>query len=59
MRNRYRIVRDAYAGYEVQVKYWFFPVIWIQINGTNTSSTLEVAKIKMELHKEGNVCYEE
>ena len=30
-KNKYRIVTDNYAGYEAQVKYWWFPFIWIQI----------------------------
>lgn len=35
MRRRYRIVRDNYAGFEVQVWRWWLP-IWIQAGGTNT-----------------------
>lgn len=59
MKNRYRIVSDRYLGYEVQVKYWFFPIMWIQINGTNTSATLDRAKEKMELNRKGNAYYKE
>lgn len=38
----YRIVRDAYAGYEVQTWRWWFP-IWIQ-GWTNTHFTKEAAE---------------
>lgn len=42
MSNRYRIIRDGYAGYEVQVWRWWFP-FWIQ-PVTNTHSTVESAE---------------
>lgn len=29
-KNCYRIVKDNYLGYEVQIKRWFFPFIWFQ-----------------------------
>lgn len=38
-----RIVKDAYAGYEVQVKRWWFP-FWVQANFTNTHSSIERAE---------------
>lgn len=38
----YRIVTDAYAGYEVQRRWRWFP-FWIQV-GTNTHSTIEKAE---------------
>jgi len=38
MRRRYRIVRDRYAGFEVQVWRWWLP-IWMQAGGKNTHST--------------------
>jgi hypothetical protein len=41
--KRYRIVRDNYAGYEVQCWRFWFPV-WIQCNLTNTHSTIEAAR---------------
>jgi len=41
-RTRYRIVADSYCGYEVQVRYWWFP-IWIQ-DRINTHSSIEKAK---------------
>lgn len=55
--NKYRIVIDSYAGYEAQVKRWWFPV-WMQIDGINTSSTLDKAKEWINCHK-GVVVYEE
>jgi hypothetical protein len=44
MKNSYRVVSDNFEGFEAQVKYWWFPFIWIQIprsiyNG-NTHRTL-------------------
>lgn len=33
MRNRYRIVSDNYLGYEVQIKFWYFPFMWFQCHG--------------------------
>lgn len=53
-RNRYRIVADNYAGYEVQVKRWWFPV-WIQKGFVNTFCTIERAR---DYAKTGNT-YEE
>lgn len=52
MKTRYRIVTDAYAGYEAQVKYWWTP-FWIEIR-TNSFGSVEEAeeftkgKIEME-----------
>lgn len=31
-KNRYRVVGDAYLGYEAQVKFWWFPVYWFQLS---------------------------
>lgn len=42
MRNRYRIVRDNYAGYEVQVWRWWLP-FWVQPT-INTHSTVDGAE---------------
>lgn len=33
-RNKYRIVRDEYAGFAVEVRRWWFP-IWLR-DGINT-----------------------
>ena len=40
--RKYRIVQDSYAGYECQVWRIWFP-FWVQMNLTNTHSTLERA----------------
>lgn len=45
--KRARIVRDNYAGYEVQVWRWWFP-FWLQAwntGPTNTHSTIERAEL--------------
>lgn len=41
--KRYRIVSDAYAGFEVQEWAWWWP-FWTQI-GINTHSTIEDARM--------------
>ena len=41
-KNRYRIVRDNYLGYEVQVKSWWLP-FWRQ-GITNTHDSVEKAE---------------
>lgn len=52
MKNKYRVVDDKYSGFEVQVKFWWFPVLFFQCAGeypfTNTHPTLEKAKEFME-----------
>lgn len=40
---RYRIVRDAYLGYEVQIWRWWWP-FWVQAGFTNTHPTVERAE---------------
>jgi len=42
-KTRYRIVKDNYAGYEAQVKYWWWP-FWIQMNCINTHSSIDKAE---------------
>jgi hypothetical protein len=39
----YRIVRDNYAGYEVQARRWWFP-FWVQCDFSNTHTTIERAE---------------
>lgn len=36
MKNKYRVMPDMFAGFEIQIKRWWFPV-WIQL-GVNTFS---------------------
>ena len=50
-KNYYRVVTDNYSGYEAQVKFWWFPLIWFQCYYTNTNSSLEEAKKVIERHK--------
>ena len=46
-KNKYRIVTDAYNGFECQKKRWWFPV-WLQMDFSNTHVTLEKAKAYIE-----------
>lgn len=52
--SRYRIVTDAYAGYEVQKWRWWFP-FWVECHSrgyfANTHSSVEKAKKFIEWHK--------
>lgn len=67
MKNKYRIVRDSWAGYEVQYRLWWFPFMWIQCPSSpgklaNTFANIEEAKKLIERHKSGycdHVVYEE
>lgn len=57
MVRQYRIVRDGFSGFEVQVRHWWFP-IWLQCGGpfgVNTHSTLEKAKQYVLNHARGAV----
>jgi hypothetical protein len=60
--TKYRIVRDVYAGYEVQKWRIWFP-FWMQCGsrGTliNTHMSVEKAKEFIEWHKKNNVVWEE
>ena len=42
MKKKYRIVTDKYAGYEVQVKTWYWP-FWVEL-GINTFTSIEHAR---------------
>lgn len=47
MKNKYRIVRDSYCGYEVQVKRWWLPIwsaIGVRGHFTNTHVSIEDAE---------------
>ena len=58
MENKYRIVEDAFSGYEAQIKYWWLPFLWIEMSEpgyfSNTWSSLDRAKefIISSTHKE-------
>lgn len=43
MKARYRIVRDGYAGYEVQAWRWWLP-FWTQVGFCNTWLSIEQAE---------------
>jgi hypothetical protein len=59
VKNKYRIVRDDYAGYEAQVRFWYFPFWWFQLDatgrgcGVNTGPTVEYAREVVQRHKSG------
>lgn len=40
---QYRIVRDVYCGYEVQVRRWWWP-FWMQAGFTNTHVSVDKAE---------------
>ena len=42
-KTKYRIARDAYAGYEAQYKPWWSP-FWMQCYGLNTMPTVDLAR---------------
>ena len=56
-KNKYRIIRDDYKGFEAQVKYWFFPFVWVEIGdkgwSSNTSCHLSEAEEVVKRHKLG------
>jgi hypothetical protein len=52
----YRIVRDNYCGFEVQIRRWYWP-FWSQVGFTNTHSTVEAAESYATSHAQGQVKY--
>ena len=56
MRAHYRIVTDAYAGFEVQVWRWWWP-FWVEAGGCNTHSSIERAEKWADEHACGCVKY--
>lgn len=52
----YRIVRDNFAGYEVQIRRWWVP-FWVQANFCNTHCSIEAAERWAEQHAQGCVRY--
>lgn len=62
-KNKYRIVRDIYSGFEAQVKYWWFPFCWKQISenntGCNTHRSIEQAERLCRNHSKKVVKYVE
>jgi hypothetical protein len=47
MKNKYRIVTDKYAGYEVQVKKWFWP-FWVETFPIDSFHSVERAEKHIE-----------
>ena len=60
--TKYRVVRDIYAGYEVQKWRVWFP-FWLQCGrtgvGINTHESLEKALSFIDWHKRDNVVWKE
>jgi hypothetical protein len=50
-KNRYRVVRDGVAGFEAQWRPWWWP-FWIQLNGVNTSRSLDAALEIVKTHRD-------
>lgn len=52
MKNKYRIVEDSYAGYEAQIKRWWWP-FWVEIGDplTNTHLSIDRAEKFIEKHR--------
>lgn len=42
-KRQYRIVTDNFNGFEVQVRFWYWP-FWIEAEFINTYSSLDAAK---------------
>lgn len=51
-KNKYRVVRDRYCGYEAQVKRWWWP-FWKELDGINTWRSLEQAEAFCIRHAAG------
>lgn len=52
-KNKYRIVTDEYAGYEVQIKRWWFP--FYRMVGVNTFNSIERATKFAKTHSKRHV----
>jgi hypothetical protein len=50
MKN-YRIVTDAYAGYEAQVRYSVLPFVWFQLNAEKSVNTWNTCEQAMDFIK--------
>jgi len=56
--KKYRIVKDTYCGFEVQVKYCFLP-FWLQCSSTNSHVSLMCAKEFIAIRKKTIVLWVE
>lgn len=52
----YRIVRDNYCGFEVQIRRWWWP-FWCQADFSNTHSSIEAAEQWAKVHAASHVKY--
>ena len=41
-KRQFRIITDEFAGYEVQIRHWYWP-FWTQAGLVNTHRTIEAA----------------
>lgn len=59
-KNEYRIVADDYLGYEVQIRYWWFPK-WVQATSygqfANTHRSIEKAEAWANKHSKEHVLW--
>lgn len=60
MKNKYRIITDKYAGYEVQIKRWWFPFMYFEcwqsrdmFLWANTFVSIRHAREFIDRHKYG------
>lgn len=49
-RTRFRIVRDNYAGYAAEFRWWWMP-FYMEVNGINTFRTPELAEDLINKHR--------
>lgn len=53
-KNKYKIVRDDFCGYEVRIKRWWLP-LWYQAGWTNTHSSVEKAREYAKSHSQNHI----
>ena len=53
----YRVVRDNYCGYEVQIRRWWHWPLWLQVDFSNTHRSVEDAETFAEGHARSPVKY--
>lgn len=53
MQNEYRVMPDEYAGYEAQVKHWWFPFAWFMVFGCHTKGTVQECEERIKRHALG------
>jgi len=55
MKNKYKIVTDKFNGFEVQIRFWWFPIFWFQCKWTNTHCSVEQAEHYALKHANGTL----